>query len=147
MGFKSREKAGQSIRVISSLSSSCRISAVQCGRTMPFLRNEVRSNSTSEQTYMGKEHVFTITISGYRTSLGNVELIPPVPHNTSPDDNSTATVIVSFCDVTAMKQSPGLFLNQLALKIAFGTETTTLILKEGRIQLMRCPIFVLLIPV
>ncbi|GFX62364.1 hypothetical protein TNCV_407591 [Trichonephila clavipes] len=78
--------------------------------------------------------------------VGNVELSPPIQHNASPDDKSRATVTVSFHNVTKTKQCPDLFPNQLALRITCGSDTTPPIRKEDTTPLMRCPVFVLLIP-
>ncbi|GFW45283.1 uncharacterized protein TNCV_4733911 [Trichonephila clavipes] len=78
---------------------------------------------------MGKKYLLTIAIPDYRPSNENVELSSPVQHNASPDKNSRATVMVSFLDVTGIKQCPDLSSNQNALRIASGTEPT-LIRKE-----------------
>ncbi|GFV34003.1 hypothetical protein TNCV_2614011 [Trichonephila clavipes] len=74
MEFKSGEYAGQSIRVISSLSSSSSTARVRCGR-----ENEVWANGTSEQTHMGKKYLLTIAIPVYRPSIENVETRTPGP--------------------------------------------------------------------
>ncbi|GFV95785.1 hypothetical protein TNCV_1728351 [Trichonephila clavipes] len=107
MGFNSEENAGQSILVIYSLSSSCRTSAVRCWSCIAIHKNEVWSNSISEQTHMRKDYLLTIVIFGYKTLIENVELCPPVQHNVSSYDNSMTTIIVSFRDVTEMKLCPG----------------------------------------
>ncbi|GFW06972.1 hypothetical protein TNCV_3691681 [Trichonephila clavipes] len=52
---------------------------------------------------MGKDHILAITISGYRTSVEDVELSSTVQHNASEGDNSRTTVMVSFRDVTGIK--------------------------------------------
>ncbi|GFV78717.1 uncharacterized protein TNCV_3168181 [Trichonephila clavipes] len=78
-------------------------------------KNEVWANGTSEQTHMGKKYLLTIAIPDYRPSIENVELSSPVQHNTSPDKHSRTTVMVSFLDVTGIKQCPDLFPNQNAL--------------------------------
>ncbi|GFV25842.1 hypothetical protein TNCV_3868101 [Trichonephila clavipes] len=70
--------------------------------------------STSEQTHMGKDHLLTIEISDYRSSVENVELSPRVQHNAFPDDNFKATIMVSFRAVTGIKPCPDFSLNQLA---------------------------------
>ncbi|GFX51745.1 uncharacterized protein TNCV_5014471 [Trichonephila clavipes] len=92
---------------------------------------------------MGRDHLPTIAISDNRISVRNVELIPPIQYNASSNDNSRTTVTVTFRDVTGMKPCPNLSSNQLALRIACGTETT-LIPKENSTSLIRCPVFVLL---
>ena len=53
--------------------------------------------------------------------------------------------MVSFHDVTGMQPCPDLSPNQLAFRIAFGTETT-LICKENMTPLMQCPVCVLIAP-
>ncbi|GFT90731.1 uncharacterized protein TNCV_3010911 [Trichonephila clavipes] len=94
---------------------------------------------------MGKDHLLTIAISGYRTSVENVELSPPFQPYVSSDNNSRTTITVIFRYVTGKKLCPNLSPNTLALRIACGTETT-LIHKEDTAPLMRCPVFVLLTP-
>ncbi|GFT02614.1 uncharacterized protein TNCV_1488081 [Trichonephila clavipes] len=91
---------------------------------------------------MGKDNLTTIAISDYRTFVENVELSPPVQQNDSPKDYFRTTATVSFRVVTGMKPCLDLSPNQLALKIACGTETT-FILNEAKIPLMRCRVFVL----
>ncbi|GFV33253.1 hypothetical protein TNCV_3949071 [Trichonephila clavipes] len=56
------------------------------------------------------------------------------------DDNSRTTVMVSFRDVTRMKPCPDFFPNQLALRIACGTEMT-FILTENTTPMMKCPVY------
>ncbi|GFW45615.1 uncharacterized protein TNCV_3245531 [Trichonephila clavipes] len=126
--------SGQSIRVISSLSSSSSTARVRCGRALPSIKNEVWANDTSEETHMGKKYLLTIAIPDYRPSIENVEFSSPVQHNASPDKNSRTTIMVSFLDVTGIKPCPDLSSNQNALRIASGTEPT-LILKEDTTQL------------
>ncbi|GFX02057.1 uncharacterized protein TNCV_372461 [Trichonephila clavipes] len=133
MGFKSEECAGQSIRVISSLSSSSSTARVRCDRALSSIK--IWANGTSEQTHMGKKYLLTIVIPGYRPSIENVELSSPVQHNASPDKNSRTTVMVSFLDVTGIKPCPDLSPNQNALRIASGTEPT-LIRKEDTTPLI-----------
>ncbi|GFX99314.1 hypothetical protein TNCV_1614401 [Trichonephila clavipes] len=58
MGFKSGAYAGQSIRVISSLSCS-KSPMWPC---IVIHKNEVWANGTSEQTLMGKKYLLTIAI-------------------------------------------------------------------------------------
>ncbi|GFV08887.1 hypothetical protein TNCV_3821301 [Trichonephila clavipes] len=53
----------------------------------------------------------------------NAQLSPSIQYNSSKDNNSRTNVTVSFRDITAMKPCPGLSLNQLALRFAYGTET------------------------
>ncbi|GFW82591.1 uncharacterized protein TNCV_3491631 [Trichonephila clavipes] len=106
--------------------------------------SEVCSNSTSEQIHLGKDHLLTIVVSGYKTSVENVMLSPPFQHIASPDDSRTSLTVCSL-DVTGMKPYHDVPPNQLALRIACGTEMT-LIHKEDMTPLMRCPVFVLLTP-
>ncbi|GFY28209.1 hypothetical protein TNCV_4395431 [Trichonephila clavipes] len=54
----------------------------------------------------------------------NIELSSPVQDSASPDDNSRTTVMVHFHNVTGMQPCPDLSPNQLALRIACGTEMT-----------------------
>ncbi|GFW94473.1 hypothetical protein TNCV_2701941 [Trichonephila clavipes] len=56
--------------------------------------------------------------SPFETSVENVEPSPPVHHNASPNDNSSALVTVSFHVATGMKQCLDLSSNQLVSKIA-----------------------------
>ncbi|GFV88210.1 uncharacterized protein TNCV_3243591 [Trichonephila clavipes] len=105
-------------------------------------KNEVWVNGTSEQTHMWK-NLLTIAIPDYRPSSENVELSSPVQHNASPDKNSRTTVMVSFLDVTGIKQCPDLSPNQNALRIASGTEPTT---ERGHDSIDSCPVFVLSAP-
>ncbi|GFW91518.1 uncharacterized protein TNCV_3376811 [Trichonephila clavipes] len=88
-------------------------------------------------------HRLTIAIADYRTSVENVELSLSVQNNASLNDNSRTTITVSFRDVVGMKPCSNLSPNQLALRIACGTETT-LIRIGDMTPLMRCPAFVLL---
>ncbi|GFX79299.1 hypothetical protein TNCV_696111 [Trichonephila clavipes] len=67
-------------------------------------KNEVWANDTSEKTHMGKKYLLTIVIPDYRISVENVELSSLVQHNASPDKDSRTTVMVSFLDVTGIKQ-------------------------------------------
>ncbi|GFV41239.1 uncharacterized protein TNCV_1859581 [Trichonephila clavipes] len=145
MEFKSWEYAGQSIRVISSLSSSSSTARVRCGRALSSIKMKSGPMSSSEQTQMGKKYLLTIVIPDYRPSIENVELSSPVQHNATPYKNSRTTVIVYFLDVTGIKPSPDLFPNQNALRIASGTEPT-LIRKEDMTPLISCPVFVLYAP-
>ncbi|GFV79011.1 uncharacterized protein TNCV_3687181 [Trichonephila clavipes] len=92
-------------------------------------KNEVWANGTSEQTHMGKKHLFLIAIPDYRPSIENVELSSPVQYNAYPDKNSMTTVMVYFLDVTGIKKCTDLSPNQNALRITSGTEPT-LIRKE-----------------
>ncbi|GFW81092.1 hypothetical protein TNCV_4804601 [Trichonephila clavipes] len=62
-------------------------------------KNEVWSNSTLEPTHMRKDHLLTIAISDYQASIENVELSPPIQHD-SPRDNSRTIVTTSFLDIT-----------------------------------------------
>ncbi|GFU04115.1 uncharacterized protein TNCV_862721 [Trichonephila clavipes] len=93
--------------------------------------------------HMGKDQLFKIAISGYRTSVENVELSPPFQHNATPNDNCWTTIVGSFRNVTGMKPCSDLSPNQLAWRIACGVETT-LINEEDLTPLIRCPIFVFL---
>ncbi|GFW05854.1 hypothetical protein TNCV_603261 [Trichonephila clavipes] len=70
---ESEEYAGQSIRVISSLNSKSPM-----WPCIVIHKNEVWANGTSEQTHMGKKYLLRIAIPGYRPSIENVELSPPV---------------------------------------------------------------------
>ncbi|GFU83093.1 hypothetical protein TNCV_65631 [Trichonephila clavipes] len=79
------------------------------------------------------------------SKTGSLVPLPPVQHNAFADDNSMTTVMVSFRDVTGMKLYTDLSPNQLALRIARGTETT-LIYIEDTTPLIKCPEFGLLIP-
>ncbi|GFY03003.1 hypothetical protein TNCV_980081 [Trichonephila clavipes] len=45
---------------------------------------------------MGKDHLLTIAITDYRSSVENVEFSPPTQHNASSDDNSRILEKVSF---------------------------------------------------
>ncbi|GFV96481.1 hypothetical protein TNCV_1999331 [Trichonephila clavipes] len=85
-------------------------------------KNEIWSNSTTEQIHLGKDHILIIAVCGYRTSVENVKFNTPIQH-ASPDDNSRIIVTVSFRDVTGIKLCPDLSPNELALRIAGGTET------------------------
>ncbi|GFS62462.1 hypothetical protein TNCV_1262521 [Trichonephila clavipes] len=67
MGFKYREYAGQSIRVISSLSSSSSTSKNPMWPCIVIHKNEVWANGTSEQTHMGKKYLLTIAIPRLQT--------------------------------------------------------------------------------
>ncbi|GFV46750.1 uncharacterized protein TNCV_1882091 [Trichonephila clavipes] len=75
---------------------------------------------------MRKDHLLSISISGYRTSVENVKLSPLFLHNAFSDD-------------------PSLSPNQLAMRIACSTEAT-LIHKEDVTPLMNCTVFVLFTP-
>ncbi|GFS55368.1 uncharacterized protein TNCV_1626741 [Trichonephila clavipes] len=86
----------------------------------------------------------TVAISSYRTSVQNVELKPPVQHNATLGDNFKIIAMISFHDVTGRKPGPDLSPNQLALRLACGSETT-LNRKEPTTALI-CPVFVLLSP-
>ncbi|GFU82118.1 transposable element Tcb2 transposase [Trichonephila clavipes] len=79
--------------------------------------------------HMGKKYLLTIAIPDYRPSIENLELSSPVQHNASPNKNSRTTVMMSFLDVTGIKQCPDLSPNQNALRFASVTEPT-LIRKE-----------------
>ncbi|GFV33630.1 uncharacterized protein TNCV_4567451 [Trichonephila clavipes] len=98
---------------------------------------------------MGKKYLLTIAIPDYRPSIENLELSSPVQHNASPYENSRTTVsqtpLVSFLDVTGLKQCPDLSPNQNALRIDSATEPT-LIRKEDTTTLISCPVFVLSAP-
>ncbi|GFV26203.1 hypothetical protein TNCV_3150031 [Trichonephila clavipes] len=94
---------------------------------------------------MEKDPILTTVISDYIASVENVEHSPVVQHSASPNDSSRTTVMISLRDVTGLQPCPDLSPNQLALGIPFSTKTT-LIRKEDRILLMRCPVFVLLTP-
>ncbi|GFU27465.1 uncharacterized protein TNCV_3323641 [Trichonephila clavipes] len=99
----------------------------------------------NRQTHMGKDHLLTMAIP-VTEPPENVELSPPFLYN-YPGDNSRTTLVVSFRDVTGVKPSLELSPNQVALRIACGTETTlSLIRKEDTTLLMRCPVFVFLTP-
>ncbi|GFW94846.1 uncharacterized protein TNCV_3397261 [Trichonephila clavipes] len=103
VGCSPDDYAGQTIRVISSLSSSSSTARVRCSRGLSSIKMKVWANGTSEQTHMGKKYLLTIAIPDYRPSIENVELSSPVQHNASPDKNSRTTVMVSFLDVTGIK--------------------------------------------
>ncbi|GFV67338.1 uncharacterized protein TNCV_3670931 [Trichonephila clavipes] len=115
--------AGQSIRVISSLSSSSSTARVRCGRVLSSIKGSLGQwhHGTDAQ---GTKYLLTIAIPDYRHSIKNEELSSPVPHNDSPDKNSRTTVMVSFLDVTGIKPCPDVSPNQNALRIASGTEPT-----------------------
>ncbi|GFW27931.1 uncharacterized protein TNCV_768111 [Trichonephila clavipes] len=132
MGFKSGEYAGQSIRVISSLSSSSSTARVRCGRALSTIKMK-----SGPIEVLGKKYLLTIAIPDYRPSIGNVELSSPVQHNASPDKNSRTPVMVSFLDVTGIKPCPDLSRNQNALRIASAT---------GHDSIDSCPVFVLSAP-
>ncbi|GFX06541.1 hypothetical protein TNCV_3017751 [Trichonephila clavipes] len=87
-------------------------------------KNEVWLNSTSEQTHLGTNHIFTTAFSGYRTSVENVELSPLVLHNTFPDDNSRTTITISIRDITEMKLCPIFFPKKLVIRITCSNEAT-----------------------
>ncbi|GFU57601.1 uncharacterized protein TNCV_3637591 [Trichonephila clavipes] len=89
---------------------------------------------------MGKDHLVTIAISDYKTSVENMELSPPVQYNASPDDNSRTLVTVSLCDVTGIKPCPNRFPNQLLLRTVRGTKTT-FIRKEDDLLVLHCSCF------
>ncbi|GFT18318.1 hypothetical protein TNCV_711171 [Trichonephila clavipes] len=74
-------------------------------------------------------------IFGYRTSVKDVELSLAVQPNASSNDNSRTTVMVNFRDITGMESRPDFSLNQLAMRIICGTETT-FICKEDTTALM-----------
>ncbi|GFU63447.1 uncharacterized protein TNCV_44931 [Trichonephila clavipes] len=131
MGFKSGDYAGQSIRVISSLSRELLNSKSPMWPCIVIHKNEVWANGTSEQTHMGKKYLLTIAIPDYRPSIENVELSSPIQRNASPDKNSSTPVMVHFLDVKGIKPCPDLSPNQNALRITSGNEPT-LFCKEDK---------------
>ncbi|GFW28077.1 hypothetical protein TNCV_769571 [Trichonephila clavipes] len=123
MGFKSREYAGQSIRVISSLSNSSSTARVRCGRALSSIKMKLgqwhlgtdahgeavpRHNSDPRLQTLYRKCGAQFTRSQF----------------TSSDKNSRTNVMVSFLDVTGIKPCPDLSPNQNALRIASGTEPT-----------------------
>ncbi|GFY02683.1 hypothetical protein TNCV_3505631 [Trichonephila clavipes] len=82
MRFKSGEYAGQSIRLIYSLSSNSSTARVRCGRALSSIK--MKSGPMAPRTHMGKKYLLTIAIPDYRPSIENVELSSPVQHNASP---------------------------------------------------------------
>ncbi|GFU40264.1 hypothetical protein TNCV_1733651 [Trichonephila clavipes] len=76
------------------------------------------------------DHLLKISVSGYRTSVKNGKLSSLVKQNASPDDNSSITATVSFRDVTEMKLCPDFSRSQLVLRIACGTETILIHIKN-----------------
>ncbi|GFY22084.1 hypothetical protein TNCV_3297281 [Trichonephila clavipes] len=108
---------GLEVRALSPIPRSASVSVVGC-----FLEDKIVLKygriAPRKQTHMGKDHLFAIAISGYRTSAENGEHIQK---NTSTNDNSRT---ISFDDVTGIKTCLDLSPNQLVLRIACVTETT-----------------------
>ncbi|GFU53500.1 hypothetical protein TNCV_3169341 [Trichonephila clavipes] len=82
---------------------------------------------------MVKDHLLTIAISSYRTSVENVVFSLSVKHSASIEKKSRTTVMVSFGDVTGIRPCPNLSSFEPALKIACGAEAI-LIRKEDTTQ-------------
>ncbi|GFV26063.1 hypothetical protein TNCV_502111 [Trichonephila clavipes] len=86
------ENAGQSIRVISSFSSSSINSKSLMWPCIAIHKNESGPMAHSGQTPMGEEAPSHNRDPRLQTSIENVELSSPVQHNASPDKNSRTAV-------------------------------------------------------